>query len=506
MLLSLRYYYAIATFDNPTSAAHVVSEINGTEFERTANVFDLQFVFSVPLHLEVFLNPSISLFFRFVPEETSFDDSPIHDEATESSIAATASTYTGIDFVTDVRAFTSSSFPHAHTHGHRFSQALRHSKVKLTWDADDPHRRDKLSKFLAASMDKSKGKGKGKEVDEDEVKAYLASSSDEDDEEEEEEEEDDFFVKEKKSVGKRDKLRSLFGLDAGGGGIGGSGFEDVEGEGGKKGKGQRGNTGNEGEMQITFAPALTEEKEALIDEEINTKSRGKGTKSKEEPALETYKRKEKERRERKKEERRKKRAGLPVGTSAAAAVGGGTSSVPVPASKGGDANGFDDDFFNESGNVDEDVWDADEARTFVVDAGTEEGGSKSKKKDNKKLNKKERRALREKEEKERKTSGAELALLVDDEDDEEGGGGKHFDMRSILKSEKEGKKGRKSRSAKKRKEEGSQEVKKDEFEIDLKDDRFASLHDDAEFAIDPSNPKYVFPPLSFQLISLKPQI
>lgn len=37
-----RYYYAVATFDSPAAAAHVVQEIDGTEFERTANVFDLQ--------------------------------------------------------------------------------------------------------------------------------------------------------------------------------------------------------------------------------------------------------------------------------------------------------------------------------------------------------------------------------------------------------------------------------------------------------------------------------
>lgn len=42
----LRYYYAIATFDTVAAASHVYSEIDGTEFERTANVFDLSLVYS----------------------------------------------------------------------------------------------------------------------------------------------------------------------------------------------------------------------------------------------------------------------------------------------------------------------------------------------------------------------------------------------------------------------------------------------------------------------------
>ena len=39
-----RYYYAIATFDSVEAASHVLSELEGTELERSANVFDLSFV------------------------------------------------------------------------------------------------------------------------------------------------------------------------------------------------------------------------------------------------------------------------------------------------------------------------------------------------------------------------------------------------------------------------------------------------------------------------------
>ena len=40
----LRYYYAIATFSTVEAAKKVLSECNGTEFERTANMFDLTYV------------------------------------------------------------------------------------------------------------------------------------------------------------------------------------------------------------------------------------------------------------------------------------------------------------------------------------------------------------------------------------------------------------------------------------------------------------------------------
>lgn len=39
---------------------------------------------------------------RFVPDETSFEGDPVHDEATESTIAAAGPDYQGLEFVTDV--------------------------------------------------------------------------------------------------------------------------------------------------------------------------------------------------------------------------------------------------------------------------------------------------------------------------------------------------------------------------------------------------------------------
>ncbi|BGP18572.1 hypothetical protein JCM10213_003040 [Rhodosporidiobolus nylandii] len=425
----LRYYYAIATFDTPSAASHVVEQINGSEFERTANIFDLQ----------------------FVPDETSFDEDPIHDEATEASIAAEGNSYQGVDFATD---------------------ALRHSKVKLTWDADDPHRKTKMQTYLAAALDRSKQKGatKGRpKVDEADIEQYLASSSEEEGaaaEEEDDEPEDDFFEaapepeakkKKGKKESKRDRMRALLGLEGEGGG------EEMSWDGGKKsGKGA------DGEMQITFAPALSERSAKQLEF---------GGDEVQETSLERYKRKEKERKERKKAERKARREGRLSGDEE------GDEGAIEPQAGGDDDLGFDDDFFADDG--------ADPFADY--DAGAADSGDEIGAKTSKKAEKKAKKAQREAQDAQDAKEQAELALLVgsDDEDvlGEGGEGGRHFDMRQILKAEKnKGKKVKVKGKGKKGAKEN--EVVNDQFKLDLKDDRFKSLHEDFDFAIDPSNPRF----------------
>lgn len=53
---------------------------------------------------------SLSINPRYIPDETSFEGDTIHDEATESSIAAAGTTYEGVEFVTDVCSLECSSF------------------------------------------------------------------------------------------------------------------------------------------------------------------------------------------------------------------------------------------------------------------------------------------------------------------------------------------------------------------------------------------------------------
>jgi len=39
-----RYYYAIVTCDTVEAASHIYDELQGTELERSANIFDMSFV------------------------------------------------------------------------------------------------------------------------------------------------------------------------------------------------------------------------------------------------------------------------------------------------------------------------------------------------------------------------------------------------------------------------------------------------------------------------------
>ncbi|KAH8120202.1 hypothetical protein DFH11DRAFT_1558886 [Phellopilus nigrolimitatus] len=123
----LRYYYAVVTCDTVDAATHLLSELDGTELERSANVFDLS----------------------FVPDDMSFDDE-FREEATPATESA-GTAYKGLDFSTD---------------------ALRHSKVTLKWDEDDTERNKITRKALSR-----------KEIEEGDYRAYIASSGSEDEDE-----------------------------------------------------------------------------------------------------------------------------------------------------------------------------------------------------------------------------------------------------------------------------------------------------------------------------------
>ena len=175
--------------------------------------------------------------------------------------------YKGIDFVTDARntcPMTVMIFYPVFTY---ILQALRHSKVKLTWDEDDPER----NQITRRTMTKQ-------EIEEANFKAYLASSTSGSDSEVDSPESQKYNAKGRETGKKnasRDKLRALL--------LGGDDGALPEGWG----------RGNEDEskdvdMEITFMPALTE---------VNDK---------EETTLEKYERKTKEKRKRRKDELKEK--------------------------------------------------------------------------------------------------------------------------------------------------------------------------------------------------------
>ncbi|KAF2451718.1 hypothetical protein P171DRAFT_426194 [Karstenula rhodostoma CBS 690.94] len=139
----LRYYYAVIACSSPNVAKAIYDNLDGREYLSSANFFDL----------------------RFVPDEVEFDAEP-HEECEKLPNG-----YKPNEFVTD---------------------ALSHSKVKLTWDADDTTRKEVQKRAFSR-----------KEIDENELQAYLGTDSSSSEDEAEAD-----------KAGKAASLRAALGLDA----------------------------------------------------------------------------------------------------------------------------------------------------------------------------------------------------------------------------------------------------------------------------------------------------
>ena len=193
-LQRLRYYYAVVKCDSVETARLIYQNCDGTEYESTANIFDL----------------------RYVPDDMEFDD----DEAKDTCSKIPSSYRPDSTFVTD---------------------ALQHSKVKLTWDETPKERLTLSSRPLSQ-----------KEIEENDFKAYLASDSDESE------------VEKDSSI--KDKYQSLLGNTL-------TKFGKEEND-------------DDVDMEITFDPGLNDKLGNNAEVE-----------DKEETTIEAYRRKEKERRQ-----------------------------------------------------------------------------------------------------------------------------------------------------------------------------------------------------------------
>ncbi|PPQ62833.1 hypothetical protein CVT24_000527 [Panaeolus cyanescens] len=353
----LRYYYAIVECDTVDAASHIYNELQGTELERSANVFDMS----------------------FVPDGMEFDSEP-RDEATDELNTE----YKAVEFVTD---------------------ALRHSKVKLTWDDDDPERNMVTRRAMTQ-----------KEIDEQDFRNYIANSSDSSSEEEEEPaQKDKKKSKKERKKEERERLRALL--------LGGGGEDMPEGWGAGEGGNAFGNDDDgDVDMEITFSSALSGKK----GEEDET-------------TLEKYQRKMREKRKKRKEEVKE---------------------------KAGNKEEEKDEFFEGSSGGEEETKKEPKTKT--------KGDKRKKDKD----------AATEGEPTSRKEATAEeLALLV--ASDNTNAEPKHFSLKSVIKAEK----GKKLKGKKNKKGDDHDEAQED-FVMDVKDERFKALHEDHEFAIDPTNPHF----------------
>jgi hypothetical protein len=219
----LRYYYAVITCSSANVAKSIYDNLDGREYLTSANFFDL----------------------RFVPDGTTFDQDP-HDECEKLPDG-----YKPNEFSTD---------------------ALTHSKVKLTWDADDTTRKEVQKRAFSR-----------KDIDENELKAYLGSDSSSS--------EDEVEVA---KADKASKLRAALGL--------GTSSKSSKPKQKASAKRDRDFPKPDGEMEITFTGGL-----------LNDASKGGSVFENEIPIHETtmekYVRKEKERKAKRKERAKARKEG-----------------------------------------------------------------------------------------------------------------------------------------------------------------------------------------------------
>lgn len=376
----LRYFYAVLAFSSTSAAKAVYDAVDGTEYLSTANFFDL----------------------RFIPDETDFStDKPRED------CEKIPDGYKPNEFVTD---------------------ALQHSKVKLTWDAEDVSRKEAQARAF---------RGGRQEIDENDLKAYLGTDSSDD-----EPEEPPVTIPVAQSANvmskkekERQKMRALLGLGA------------------EPAKSSKKEQGPVGDLQVTFSSGLSggvENKASVFENEPEV----------EETTVEKYVRKERERKQKRKE-RLKHTTEMAPGAAVADGTGNLSASAKDAEEEAQDL-GFDDPF-------------------FAAPENDKISASKMRKEERLK-----KRAEREAEEAANAINRAELELLmVDDKDTEV----RHFDMNEIEKAEKRAKK--KGKHRKKDKSSMAEELVTDDFKLDTQDPRFAPrLFGNHEFAIDPTNPKF----------------
>jgi len=320
-LQRLRYYYAVVKCDSISTAKKIYDNCDGTEYESTANIFDL----------------------RYIPEGMDFDESESKDTCTKIP-----SNYKpNSTFVTD---------------------ALQHSKVKLTWDETPKERLNVSTRQFSQ-----------KEIDEMDFKAYLASDSDESEDE-------------ATNNDLKNKYQSLLG----------KGFT----------KKDEDNEEDDVDMEITFNPALNDTEGKVPEEE----------EEKEESTIAVYKRKEKERRKRRMEK-------------------------------------FKQTQEEENGDQ------KDIQKNAKATKGKKTKGKASHNDDDDKAK-------------------AQLELVMMDEENEDSNA-HHFNMKDVIKLEKQ-----KNRKGKKNKKNIDSEMVQDDFKADLNDPRFKEIFESHDYAIDPTSSEF----------------
>jgi NUC153 domain-containing protein len=373
----LRFYYAVITCSSKDVAKALYDNMDGQEYLSSANFFDL----------------------RFIPDDVKFDERP------RDSCKSLPADYQPVEFTTD---------------------ALMHSRVKLTWDAEDTKRKEVQKKAFSRA-----------EMNENDLLAYIGSNSSSSEFESEDEElpVDDANEDALSTVSrvtsrqaKRDALRAALGLD----------LETLPTSGTKDR-----NSRPVGDMQITFTPALSSKKNGESVFENDPIPRDETT-------AEKYARKEKERKMKRKERAKAKRLGTDV-----------TDQGPERAAEedqlmehGSEDDGFNDPFFDNPQAAINDAKKAKKAqkvRFAAQDAAKDDNDARR----------------------------AELELLMMDENNNETS--PKNKMQRLDKPTNKKKKKRKGKTAE------DEATAPEDVDVNVNDPRLSSLYTDPDFAIDPTS-------------------
>ncbi|KAL8840712.1 MAG: hypothetical protein Q9170_001230 [Blastenia crenularia] len=415
----LKYYCAVADFSSPAVAQNIYEAVDGAEYLTTANFFDL----------------------RFIPDDMDFSQEKPKDECTQIPDG-----YRPHEFVTP---------------------ALQHSKVKLTWDAEDATRKEVQKRAFAASR---------ANIDENDLRAYLGSdtSDDEGDGPEPivvdatatdapESKQSETTISEaapklSKKEAERQRMRALLGLD--------SNLTTTT----NPKKSTPKTSAPVGDMQITFSSGLSSQPNP---NSVFTNSPN----DPEETTVERYVRKEKERKARRKAKTKALREG---------------GATEENATEPPDHNSSNDGEHPEEDGQGQD-YDLGFSDSFFTNPDTTAPKTPAHRKEAKRLNKAQRAA----EEAASAAQRAELELLTMPDDDPTTANGtsiQHFDMNEILRAERAIAKSKKRKTKGKDSEREKEALKlkeEDKFRVDVRDPRFEAVFERPEFAIDPSHPRFL---------------
>ena len=252
----LKYYFAVVECSSKETSMHLYNSCNDLEIEHTSNRFDM----------------------RFIPDDVKFDASQIPKDVANS-------------------APVDHKLPEFHT------KSLQHTRVKLTWDQDDPERLSLTKRLRDESL--YSDNAYLPLAEERKLKKYLATSDSESSDDSSDEEDDS------KKKAKRKKVRKKYS----------SLLNEIHhtDNGSMFGKGNTGD-GNM-DMEITFTPGITDSVQSMVDRKLNNNEdkssweqhleklkEKKHTKRVERKLkLQQQKKEEIEEREKRKKERRKKK-------------------------------------------------------------------------------------------------------------------------------------------------------------------------------------------------------